>query len=112
MQNLVIVGNVGNDADVRKLDSGDRVISFSVATNKSYVDKDGVLNEVTTWFNCSKWAKNGESVELAKYLLKGTTVAIKGEISAHAYQGNDGKPKASLDVRVGELELVSSKKES
>ncbi|NPD48077.1 single-stranded DNA-binding protein [Lentimicrobium sp. S6] len=112
MQNLVVVGNVGKDAEVRVTESGDKAISFNVATNKKYVDKDGVLNEVVTWFNCSKWVKKGGSVELAKYLLKGTTVSIIGEVSAHGYAGENGKPKASLDVRVSDLELISSKKEN
>ena len=111
MNKTIVTGNIGQDAEVRQVGEN-KVISFNVATNRKWVDSDGVVVNHTTWFNCSKWVygKKG-SVEVAKYLTKGTTVSLIGEVSASAYVSSaDGKPKASLELKVEELELVSSSK--
>lgn len=110
-QSITVVGNIGADATVRTSDNGTKVISCNIATNKKWVDSDGVAHEKTTWFNISKWVYNNGSVEVAKYLKKGTSILVTGEISAHTYEA-DKKSVASLDIKVDKLTLLSSKKES
>lgn len=109
-QLITVVGNIGKDATVRTLDNGAKAISFNVAVNKKYADSNGVPHESITWFNVTKWVYNDGSVEVAKYLKKGTSVLVTGEISAHAYE-SEKKPQASLDLKVDKLTLLASKKE-
>ena len=64
MQQLIIAGNIGKDAEVRRMQSGEAVANFSVAVDNGK-DKDGNRRE-STWFDCALWGKRGEG--LAPYL--------------------------------------------
>lgn len=98
------VGNLGKDAEIRYLQSGDPVVSFSVGVKSGYGDK-----ATTTWARCSMFGKRGESV--APYLVKGQQVAISGEASLREYTDKQGQSRASLEVRVNDLTLVGKKPE-
>jgi len=105
----IVTGNVGQDARINEVNGGAKAISFSVATNRKYPDKEtGELIEVSTWFNCTKWVSKGGSVEVAKYIRKGAIVTVIGEISCSYYKTETGEIKTSLDLRVNDLDLVSS----
>ena len=106
-EKTMITGNVGNAAVVRQTQSGMQAIGFSVATNKKWVDDDGVEHEATKWFNCTKWVPQGKSVEVAKYLLPGTIVTVDGEINASHYKTDEGKIMVSLELKIVTLKLIS-----
>ena len=95
-------GRLGNDAEQRVTASGDSVVNFSVAVESGFGDK-----RVTSWTRCAIFGKRGSS--LVGYLLKGTQVAISGEVTLREYEDRDGARRSSLDVRVGEVTLLSSK---
>ena len=105
MNSLNFTGRVGRDADTRFTPSGDAIVGFSVALTSGYGDK-----VITTWLNCSMSGKRGEAV--AQYIKKGTQVGITGEFTARPYTSKDGVEKLSLDVRVNDLTLLSSKNDS
>ena len=96
---------IARDAEVRFTASGDAVAAFSCAVDSGYGDK-----KKTTWTNCSYFGKRGEAV--APYLLKGTQVAISGEVTNREYTDKDGNKRTSLDVRVNDITLLGSKTES
>jgi single-strand DNA-binding protein len=100
------IGNLGQDAQVRTLDSGTSAISFSVAVTERYKDKQGNAQETTTWVSCTRWVPQGGSTALANYLLKGQKVYVEGKPSARAYVAQDGTAAAVLDVRVDKIELL------
>ena len=97
-------GNLGKDSEIRYLQSGDPVVSFSVGVKAGYGDK-----ATTTWARCSMFGKRGESV--APYLVKGQQVAISGEVSLREYTDKQGQSRSSLEVRVNDLTLVGGKRE-
>ena len=97
-------GNLGKDSEIRYLQSGDPVVSFSVGVKSGYGDK-----ATTTWARCSMFGKRGESV--APYLVKGQQVAISGEASLREYTDKQGQTRSSLEVRVNDLTLVGGKRE-
>lgn len=100
MNNLSIAGRLGRDAELRYTQGGKPVLGFAVA-----VDKRGPGGEKgTEWVDCSLWGDRGEKV--AEYLTKGKVVAVSGEAGARAYMGKDGKPVATLTLRVIELTLL------
>ena len=109
MQQLIIIGNVGKQAEVRQAPNG-QAIGFSVAVNETYKDKQGQKQEKTTWFDVTVWKKLGESTKLAEYLKPGQAVSIIGRPTADAYINKDQKAVASLGVRVDRLELIGSPK--
>ena len=107
MNRYQIIGNLGNDATVRTLDSGTNAISFNVAVTKKWTDKNGEKKESTTWVSCTQWKLKDQSTTVAQYLKKGTRVLVEGEPSARSYTDNSGAAKASLDMRVDNIELLS-----
>ena len=103
---LEIIGNLGADATVKDVNSS-KAISFSVAHSEKYKNHEGVDIEKTTWVNCTFWKYQGQSTEIAKYLKKGTMVAVEGFPSVRGYQNQTGQNAASLDCRVTDLRLLS-----
>lgn len=98
-----VIGHLGNDAELKFLDSGTAILSFSVAVNP-YV-RDG--KERTNWYRCSLFGDRAE--KLAAMLVKATPVFVRGDLDCRDWTGRDGKEGYSLDVRVTELELLGNK---
>jgi single-strand DNA-binding protein len=71
---LEIIGNLGSDAVIKDF-NGQKFISFSVAHTESYVDKELVKHEKTTWVSCLKYGESG----VLPYLKKGTRVFVRGD---------------------------------
>ena len=84
MQQLIIAGNIGKDAVVRRTQSGESVAGFSVAVDNGK-DANGNRRD-STWFDCALWGKRGEA--LAPYLLKGGKVTITGRPTVRVHEGN------------------------
>lgn len=105
MNNWNFTGRLGKDAEMRYLPNGDAVMNFTTAVDFGYGDKKG-----TIWVRCSMFGKRAEAV--SKYLLKGTQVAINGELSERVYKDKDGDEVTSLDLRVSDLTLIGGKPEA
>ena len=78
LNKVILVGNLGKDPEVRHLEGGVAVASFSLATSESYKDKAGQRIEQTEWHNIVVWRALAESAE--KYLKKGMTIYIEGKL--------------------------------
>jgi single-strand DNA-binding protein len=100
MNNITIAGNLGKDAEIRRLNDGTPVCSFSVA------DSQGKDKE-TIWWNAALYGKRGES--LAPYLVKGQQVTITGSVTERAWVDKDGQKRKSMDVRVNDVALQGGK---
>ena len=100
MQTIVIAGRLGRDAEVRPVNSGDKVCNFTVA-----VDVRNGSEKSTNWWRVSLWGKRGEA--LAQYLTKGSSVTVSGEFSLTEYEG-----KPQLNIRANEITLQGSKSDS
>lgn len=91
---MEITGRLTRDAIVRAVGEKE-VVSFSVAVNNTYRKKNGERKTDTQYYNCSYWI----SPKVAQFLTKGSVVQVSGWLEGHGYTGNDGQPKASLDLR-------------
>lgn len=98
MSLFIITGRLGRDAELKTLQSGKKVCQFSIAEDRGFGEK-----KHTAWIKCALFGDRAE--KLSQYLTKGTTVEAWGEIAASAFVGKDGKPQASLDLRVSEVKL-------
>lgn len=109
MEKLQVIGHIGRDAVIRE-HNGRKAISFSVATNRSWKDAQGVKHEQTNWYGCTIWRDQGQSVEISKYLTKGTQVFVEGEPTINMFKTKDGKTAASIEltVRASEIKLLGS----
>ena len=115
-QRLVLVGNLGRDPEMRYTPQGTAVTSFSMATSRKYTTADGQQKEETLWFRVSVWGKQGETVN--QYLTKGSKVLVEGSLvgdengGPKIWTGQDGKPRASFEVRANTVRFLSTKRES
>lgn len=98
MQTITITGNIGKDAELRTTQGGDDVLSFNVGSQQGYGDRAS-----TNWFRCSLWGKRAKS--LKDHLLKGTKVAVAGDLEIGEYEG-----KTQLNIRVNQVEFMSRAK--
>ena len=103
-QNTVIVGNLGRDPEMRYTPSGVAVTSFSVAVNRRWTGPDGEQKEKTTWFRVTAWRKLAELCN--QYLSKGRVVLVEGEVDASAWSGQDGQPRASLELTANNVRFI------
>lgn len=92
----ILIGNLGRDPEVRSLDSGAKVATFSIATNENYQDKSGEWQTVTQWHNIVCWRYLADRVE--KDLVKGSLVFVEGKITNRKYQDSEGKDKYISEV--------------
>jgi single-strand DNA-binding protein len=107
MIKLTLIGNLGKEASV--ISAGSRkAIVFDIAENETWKDREGVKHSKTTWISCQIWKNEGESMELAKYLKKGTQVYIEGKPEVNTYTTKEGNFAANIRMNVSKVELLSA----
>jgi single-strand DNA-binding protein len=99
-----LIGNLGNNPEVKTLDGGKKMAKFSVATNETYRNAKGEKVVETQWHNLIAWGKVAEIAE--KFLQKGTEVALEGKLINKTYTDKNGNKKYSTEVQVNELLLL------
>ena len=100
-----LIGNLGNNPEVKTLESGKKMAKFSIATNESYRNAKGEKIVETQWHNLIAWGKIAEITE--KYLQKGSEVALEGKLINRSYNDKEGNKKYITEVQVNELLLLS-----
>ncbi|MCE7988343.1 MAG: single-stranded DNA-binding protein [Caldilinea sp. CFX5] len=107
-QQIILIGNLGNDPEMRYTPSGVAVASFSLAVNRSWTGQDGQRQDKTTWFRVSVWNKQAETV--TQYLSKGRQVMVIGEVEeARVFTDRDGNPRASLEVKAQSVRFLGQR---
>ena len=110
---VILIGNLGKDPKVANLPSGDRVVSFTLATSETWKDKNtGERREKTEWHNVAVFNENiGRVVE--QYCKKGTKVYLEGQIQTRKYTDQSGVEKYITEIVLqrfrGELTLLDSR---
>ncbi len=99
-----LIGNLGDDPKVRKLDSGKTVANFSVATNEIYRDSKGERQSETTWHRLVAWGKQAEIVE--NYLKKGSEIAIEGKLSNRSWEDKNGEKQYMTEIVINSLLML------
>ena len=105
-QEMTIVGNLGQDAEQKYLQSGVAVFNFSVAVNQISGSGEN-RTEKTTWFRVAVWRELGE--RLVPYLIKGKQVLVVGTLQGRAYLDSRGEPVASLELTANRIQLLGSR---
>ncbi|MBN8521124.1 MAG: single-stranded DNA-binding protein [Alphaproteobacteria bacterium] len=110
---VILVGNVGQDPEIRSMQSGDKVASFSVATSESWKDKtSGEKKEKTEWHRVSVWNQGLVKI-IESYVKKGSKVYLEGALETRKWQDKDGQDKYTTEVVLrayrGELTLLDSR---
>lgn len=96
LNKALIAGNLTRDPELRSLPSGQKVASFSVATNRFWKDQSGQRQQATDYHNIVVFGPQGENT--AKYLTKGSQVLIEGRIQTRSWDGQDGKKNYRTEI--------------
>jgi single-strand DNA-binding protein len=101
---VILVGNLGRDAELRYTPGGAAVSKFSVATTEVWNDKSGQRQERTEWHNIDLWGKQAES--LSEYLVKGKQVYVEGRLQTDEYTDKEGNKRKTTRVRCDRVVLL------
>ena len=106
---VILVGNLGNDPDVKYTQSGMAVTTISLATTSVRKDRDGNPQERTEWHRVKFFGKLGEIA--GEYLRKGSQVYVEGSIRYDKFTGQDGVEKYFTDIVADEMQMLGGRGE-
>lgn len=110
LNKVMIVGNLGRDAEMRFTPSGKSVANFSVAVNQFWKGADSELHTETEWFNVVAW---GNLAEISKkYLKKGSLVYVEGRLQSRTWQDSEGVQHKTVEVVARDILMLSEKNEN
>ncbi|HKO16530.1 MAG TPA: single-stranded DNA-binding protein [Gemmatimonadaceae bacterium] len=108
LNKVTLIGNLGNDPEVRSTSGGNRVATFSLATSRSWNDASGAKQEKTEWHRCVVW--NTKTSQLAdiveRYVHKGDKLYVEGRIEYRQWQDKEGQTRYSTEINVRELIML------
>ncbi len=104
---ITLVGNLGRDPELRYTPQGTPVCTFSMATNERRKDRNGEMQDQTTWFRVTLWNRQAENA--SQYLQKGRPVYIEGRLRVEEYTDRDGKQRYSLEVTATDMQFIGGR---
>lgn len=105
---VTLIGNIGQDPEVKTTESGKKVTHFTLATNDGYKNTEGQKVNETTWHNIVAW--NGLAETASKFLKKGREVAVEGRIVYRTYDDKKGVTKNITEIVLNDLLLLRNGK--
>jgi len=103
-----LIGHLGDDPKVRKLDSGKTMATFTIATNEIYRDQSGNKQSETTWHKLVAWGKQADIVE--NYVKKGSEIAIEGKLNNRTYDDKNGEKHYITEIVVNSILMLDKSK--
>lgn len=107
LNRVMLIGNLGNDAELKATPNGTPYLIFSLATSERWKDKaTGEQKEKTEWHRCKLWGDRAKS--LAQYMTKGKEFFVEGSLETTSYE-KDGIKRYSTDIKVTDVRFVGNK---
>ena len=94
LNNVVLIGNLTRDPELRYTPSGLPVATLRLAVNRNFTNQQGEIE--TDYFNVIVWRNQAE--KCAEYLAKGRQVAVTGRLQSRSWEGNDGQKRSTVEV--------------
>lgn len=101
---VILVGNLGNDPEVRYMPNGNAVANLSLATSESWKDQQGQLQEKTEWHRLTMYRKLAEIA--GEYLKKGSQIYIEGKLQTRKWTDNNGQDKYTTEIIVDQMQML------
>ena len=109
LNKIMLIGNVGQDPELRYTPDGNPVANFSIAVNRRRRVGEDYKDE-TEWFNIVCFSRTAENVN--QYLTKGQKVYVEGRFQSSEYVGQDGNQRKSYEVIANEVTFLSTRSEA
>jgi len=100
---VILVGNLGNDPEIKATNSGSTLANFSVATSERWT-KDGERQEKTEWHRVTAFGKLAEIV--GQYVTKGSKVYIEGKIQTRSWETDSGEKRYATEIIARDLQML------
>ncbi len=107
LNQMQVIGHLGRDPEIRYLNSGAAVCSFTVATTEKWKDKEGNPCEETEWHRVSCFDKLAEIC--GQYLTKGSLVFVEGKLKTRKYTDKDGVEKSTTEIQCKEMKMLGGR---
>ena len=107
LNRVTLIGNLGQDPELRSTPTQRSVITISLATTDSYKDKDGEFKEITDWHKIVFWDSMAETV--GKYLKKGSKIYVEGRLKTRSYEDSNGVTRYVTEVIANSMLMLDSK---
>lgn len=107
VNNVVLVGRLVRDVDLRQTSTGKEMTCFTLAVNRNFKNEQG--EQAADFIGCVAFGKTAEN--MARFLRKGSLIAVEGRISTRNFQGNDGKTVYVTEVVASSITFLESKKQ-
>ncbi len=105
---VILVGNLGQDPDIKYMPNGDAVVNVTIATSETWKDKaTGENREKTEWHRVVMFRRLGEIA--GEYLRKGSKVYIEGKLQTRKWQGQDGTDRYTTEIVANNMQMLDSK---
>lgn len=101
------IGNLGADPELKYTQGGTAVCNFSMATERSYKDKEGGTKKETEWVKVVAWARTAEVVK--QYCAKGSKIFVQGRLQTRKWQDRDGKDRFTTEVVAEQVKFLGGK---
>ncbi|MFM8242715.1 MAG: single-stranded DNA-binding protein [Crocinitomicaceae bacterium] len=103
---VILIGNLGKDPEIRRLENGAMIASFPLATSEVFTDKNtGEKKEITDWHDVVLWRGLAEIAE--KYIRKGTKIYVEGKLKKRSWQDKEGNTRYSTEVVGDDITILS-----
>lgn len=106
---VTLVGNLGRDPELRRLESGAAVAQFSIATTENYKDRNGEWQSQTEWHDIVLWRNLAERAE--SQLKKGMLIYLEGKLSTRKWEDKDGNPRKTTEVIGSYLRILNRRED-
>ncbi len=101
---VILIGNLGRDAEIRNLPNGSKVARFPIATNENYKDKTGNWQTITDWHDIVAWRNLADRAE--RDCKKGNTVYVEGKLRRRKYTDQNGIERVAVEVEAENIRLL------
>lgn len=99
-----LIGYVGQDPEIKNLDTGKKLANLTIATNESYKNEQGDKVEKTEWHKVVAWGATAEIIE--KFVTKGIQIALEGKLTHRTYDDKNGEKRYITEVQAHEILLL------
>jgi single-strand DNA-binding protein len=101
---VILVGNLGRDAEMRFTPGGQAVATLNLATTEQWNDKEGQRQEKTEWHRIVLWGRQAES--LSQYLVKGKQIYVEGRLQTRQWDDKDGNKRYTTEIKADRITLL------
>ncbi|RDV25551.1 single-stranded DNA-binding protein [Alteromonas aestuariivivens] len=106
---VILVGNLGNDPEVRYMPNGNAVANLSLATSESWKDQQGQVQERTEWHRLTMYRRLAEIA--GEYLKKGSQIYVEGKLQTRKWQDQQGQERFTTEIIVDQMQMLGGRAE-